>query len=241
MPKRKAELAVDRLGSWYNKPKYAKKTPVDQVTAIMAPRNSVTGSEARDEVMRKITDKMGKGVGVTKKVHVTKDLGQMMHGGDIGKIPKRPRHSEIHPGFKKVAQRIARKEHIPIERADAILAASTRKHLEGKGNKVLRLMPTESKVANQRGTGVHRSIPDIVLNPELSKMVNMLQGESPLDTANESKTPLTNQKVHQYNLIRNYKYKNRKLPGLNPRRKITKGGRTFTSLKNILVTPSAAP
>lgn len=240
MPKRKAELAVDRLGSWYSKPKYAKKTPVDQVTAIMAPRNSVTGSAARDQIMKKVTDKMGKGIGVTKKIHVTKDLAQMMHGGDIGQIPKDKRHSKKHPGFHKVAEKIARKEHLPIERANAILAASTRRHLEGGSSKVERLMPQESKVNNQRGTGVHRSVPDIVLNPELSKMVNMLQGESPLDKENTT-SPLKNQKVHQYNLVKNYKSRNRKVPGLNPRRKITKGGRTYTSLKNLLVTPNSAP
>lgn len=32
-----------------------------------------------------------------------------------------------HPGFKKVAQSIARKQGVPIKRARAILAASTRK------------------------------------------------------------------------------------------------------------------
>lgn len=32
-----------------------------------------------------------------------------------------------HPGFKKVAERIARKEHLPLDRARAILASASRK------------------------------------------------------------------------------------------------------------------
>lgn len=32
-----------------------------------------------------------------------------------------------HPGFKKVAQKIAQKQHIPLENAKRILAAQTRK------------------------------------------------------------------------------------------------------------------
>lgn len=35
--------------------------------------------------------------------------------------------TEKHPGFKKVAQKIARKQHIPLEQARRILAAATRK------------------------------------------------------------------------------------------------------------------
>lgn len=34
--------------------------------------------------------------------------------------------AKAHPGFKKAQQRIAQKEGIPMERAGAILAASTR-------------------------------------------------------------------------------------------------------------------
>jgi len=49
----------------------------------------------------------------------------------IGKIPKRRVHNAKHPGFQKVAQKIARKEHLPIDRARAILAASSRKRLGG--------------------------------------------------------------------------------------------------------------
>jgi hypothetical protein len=34
--------------------------------------------------------------------------------------------SKAHPGFKAVAQKIARKQGVPLERAKAILAAKTR-------------------------------------------------------------------------------------------------------------------
>lgn len=36
-------------------------------------------------------------------------------------------HTEKHPGFKAVAASISAKQHIPKERAAAILAASTRR------------------------------------------------------------------------------------------------------------------
>jgi hypothetical protein len=54
-------------------------------------------------------------------------------GHGIGRIPRDVRHSKTHPGFHKIAERIARKEHLPIARANAILAASTRRHLQGSG------------------------------------------------------------------------------------------------------------
>lgn len=38
-----------------------------------------------------------------------------------------PRHSAKHPGFAKVARKIARREGVSIRRADAILAAATRR------------------------------------------------------------------------------------------------------------------
>src|SRR5882672_8811024 len=50
MPKRTRD-DVDRLGSWYTASKAKRVTPVDKVTAIMAPRSGVTGAEARDKVM----------------------------------------------------------------------------------------------------------------------------------------------------------------------------------------------
>lgn len=39
----------------------------------------------------------------------------------------RAKKSKAHPGFKNVAQSIARKQGIPIERASAELAAGTRR------------------------------------------------------------------------------------------------------------------
>lgn len=38
-----------------------------------------------------------------------------------------PATSRAHPGFQAVAQRIARREDIPVARARAILAAATRR------------------------------------------------------------------------------------------------------------------
>ncbi len=108
----------------------------------------------------------------------------------------------------------------------------------GKLSKVNRLMPRESKIGNTRGHGVVYPVPDIKLNPDLAKVIAMASGSSPLDKT--EKHSLSNLSKHHYNLIKNYK-KQRKLPGLNPRRKITKGGRTFVSLRNILITPEAAP
>lgn len=37
------------------------------------------------------------------------------------------RHTKTHPGFKAVASRIARRGHISLARASAILAAATRR------------------------------------------------------------------------------------------------------------------
>lgn len=34
--------------------------------------------------------------------------------------------TKAHPGFKKAARSIAEKEHVPVERANAILAAGSR-------------------------------------------------------------------------------------------------------------------
>lgn len=49
-------------------------------------------------------------------------------------MARRRRHRKVrrggsasHPGFAKVAAKIARKEHLPMARAKAILAASTRR------------------------------------------------------------------------------------------------------------------
>lgn len=106
----------------------------------------------------------------------------------------------------------------------------------GSGSRILRKLPQETKTDNARGKGVVYPVPDIKLNPELAKAVAMTKGGSPLDPENQM--ALSNLKHHQYNLIKNYK---NKLPGLNLRRKITKGGKTFISFKNILISPEAAP
>lgn len=111
---------------------------------------------------------------------------------------------------------------------------------KGSGvDKVKRLLPQETKVGKTKGNGMVYPIPDIKLQPELAQMIAMMKGGSPLDK--DSKESLSNLAKHQASLVHNFINKNRKLPGLNLRRKITKGGRTFTSMKNILVTPEAAP
>lgn len=127
----------------------------------------------------------------------------------------------------------------PVEKLINASATGAAK-LAGKGlAKVNRLMPRESKIGNTRGHGVVYPVPDIKLNPDLAKLVSMVTGSSPLDMS-DTKGSLSNLLHHHVNLVKNYK-RQRKLPGLNPRRKITKGGRTFVSLRNILITPEAAP
>jgi hypothetical protein len=57
--------------------------------------------------------------------------GLYTKGKGIGRIPKDKVHNAAHPGFQKVAQKIARKEGLPIARAKAILATSSRRRLQG--------------------------------------------------------------------------------------------------------------
>jgi hypothetical protein len=190
MPKRTSRDDVDRLGSWYTAPKAKKVTPADKVTAIMAPRSGVTGSEARDKVM-------------AETLRGAPKLGNRKFKGGRAYRPKM-QGAGVEP--------------------------------LGKCVRLMRKLPQESKVDNAKGHGVVYPIPDIKLDPELAKTIAMTQKGSPLDPENQM--ALSNLKEHQYNLIKNYK---RKLPGLNLRRKITKGGKTFISFKNILVTPEAAP
>ena len=67
-----------------------------EVIRRMAPRNSVDGANALDIVGGKVKRQR------------------------VGRIPKDTMaHSGRHPGFKAVARRISRKEHLPIERASA--------------------------------------------------------------------------------------------------------------------------
>ncbi len=42
-------------------------------------------------------------------------------------MPVKKKASKKHPGFKAVAQQIAQKEGVPLENANAMLAASSRK------------------------------------------------------------------------------------------------------------------
>jgi hypothetical protein len=51
----------------------------------------------------------------------------------IGRIPKDRVHNAAHPGFETIARKIARKEGLPMDRARAILAASTRRRLSKRG------------------------------------------------------------------------------------------------------------
>ena len=43
-----------------------------------------------------------------------------------GRVSRVRRGAKTHPGFKAVAQSIARRQHLPIKRAKAILAKRTR-------------------------------------------------------------------------------------------------------------------
>lgn len=209
MPKRSRE-DVDRLGSWYTASKTKKVTPVDKVTAIMAPRSGVTGAEARDKVM-------------AKTISGAPKLGNRKFKGG------RPYRPKMQNGGTLVREKIDN----PI--VNKIITKGLA-NVGGAHSRIARKLPQESKVDNSTGKGVVYPIPDIKLDPELAKTVAMTKGGSPLDP--ENPLALSNLKEHQYNLVKNYK---RKLPGLNLRRKITKGGKTFVSFKNILVTPEAAP
>jgi hypothetical protein len=195
MSKRSRE-DVDRLGSWYTAPKCRKVTPVDKVTAIMAPRNGVLGNKALDK------------------------MGEVMR-----KAPK--------VGNRKFKEGRAYKPRIKkqMEEGEGVYSVA-----EGKLGRVMRKMPVETKIGNPKQAGCVYPIPDIKLDPNLAAAVSMAKEGSPLDSSNPVALPNLQHRQHQ--LLKNYK---RKLPGLNLRRKITKGGRTFVSFKNILVTPEAAP
>lgn len=235
----KRKLEISRLGHWYDQTlnKKARQNAEDRITKIIAPRNSVTGSKKRDEVMDKVTKKLAK--------HPLSG-GVITEG--IGKIPKDKRHSKNHPGFKKVAQKIAKKEHIPLERANAILAASTRHHLEGGATiPMLSKLPQMDYVPKSRASGAHYAIPDMKLNPDLARAGQMISGGSPLDKDNEI-AEVSNKRKRQEQVMLDHvpRFKNpKKLTALrrphNFGRHKKEGGRTFTSLKNIFVTPAAAP
>jgi hypothetical protein len=244
MSKRKLEIA--RLGHWYEQTvnKRKRENAEDRITKIIAPRNSVTGAQRRDEVMNRVTKKMAKN-----------KLGgaYIKEGGDIGRLPQDKARSKNHPGFKKVAQKIAKKEHIPIDRANAILAASTRKHLNGGDvltrpeHPFLSKLPVTDLFPKSYMSGKHHSIPDLLLNPELARAAQMISGGTPLDKDNET-AEVSHKRARQEQVLRDH------VPRLKNKKKLTalrrphnfgrhkkEGGRTFTSLKNIYVTPAAAP
>jgi hypothetical protein len=234
----KRKLEISRLGKWYDQTvnKRMKESAEDKITKIIAPRNSVTGSQKRDEIMNKVTKKMAKN-----------KLGgaYIKEGGDIGRLPKDKVHNKKHPGFKKVAQKIARKEHIPIERANAILAASTRRHLEG--GSMINKLPQMDFIPKSRASGQTREVPDLKLDRQLAKAGQMMSGGAPLDKDNE-KAEVSDKKARQEQVLRDFapRLKNKKrLTALrrphNFGRHKKEGGRTFTSMKNIYVTPAAAP
>lgn len=294
----KRKLEISRLGHWYDQTvnKRARQNAEDRITKIIAPRNSVTGAKKRDEVMDRVTKKIGK--------HPLSGgyIVNPASGRSVGTIPTDKRHSKNHPGFKKVAQRIAKKEHIPIARANAILATSTRKRLTGgttlgdympklgdlsgdqgykfSGGKwyknsfaglkevpesavpvsyrqqagrpvlpMLNKLPQMDFIPKSQGSGVHLSIPDMKLNPELAKAAQMISNGSPLDKDNEI-SEVSDKRARQEQVMKDhvprFKVGKRvKVTALrrphNFGRHKKEGGRTFTSLKNIYVTPAAAP
>lgn len=106
--------------------------------------------------------------------------------------------------------------------------------------KTLRSLPQDTKFTPNKGCGVIYPIPDMHMNPDLANLITtMKHSKSPFHKDNKESLPNLDQ--HHSKLLNNFRTKNRKLPGLNPRRKITKGGRTFTTMKNLLVSPQAAP
>lgn len=186
-----------------------------QVVKRMAPRNAVTGANALDIVG-----------GEAKRQRV-------------GKIPKDTMaHSGRHPGFKAVARKIARNEGVPVERASAMLAASSRKRLTGGtvDGRVLASMPTESQVfgnrhaADRTWRATVRDVPDLKTDKDLRNALAMMQANSPLD-------PENNDHVRAGTILRHMKRAIR-MPRLKKLSK--KGGRTFTTMKNLLVDPSSA-
>lgn len=311
MPKRKASgFDVDRLGAWYTPSKSQKRNAVDNVTRIMAPRSSVTGSEARDKLMAKTLGagpKVGhrlfsrkrpfqprrrsrggyldpelvkssrlQGLRANVLVPVMKPGVEIPGGAQISHMDGYVRgpngkwipdlglgngrkmkwdekkwgvdtaepdfFDDFVKGFKKGfngVKSIAQMIPGPIgEAASYLPSIGDDNPEEGDGmSRVGRLMRSETRVPNARGTGVHHSVPDIKLDPHLRDAVAMVTGNTPLD--HYSSNGLDNLKHHHINHVKNFK--NKKLGGLTLRRKLTKGGRTFTTLKNILVTPDAAP
>jgi hypothetical protein len=188
-----------------------------EVVKRMAPRNSVNGANALDTI------------------------GGKLKRPRIGRIPKDTmKHSGRHPGFKAVARKIAKKDHVPIERANAILAASSRRARGGgsMGNfgHALARLPTESQVfgnkhnADRTRTAVVRDVPDLKTDKDLRDAVALMQANSPLDPENR-------EHVGKEVIMRHMK-RAICMPRLRPITK--KGGMVFTTMKNLLVDPSSA-
>ncbi len=59
---------------------------------------------------------------------------------------RRVKHSKKHPGFKSVAAGIARRQHVSIKRARAMLASGTRR----AGTKARRANPRLKRVRGRR-------------------------------------------------------------------------------------------
>jgi hypothetical protein len=190
----------------------------ERVVKRMAPRNAVDGANALDIVG-----------------------GKAKRQRRVGRIPKDTMaHSGRHPGFKAVARKIARKEGVPVERASAILAASSRKRLVGGGmdvmGRVLASMPTESQVfgnkhaADRTRRATVTDVPDLKTDQVLRHALAMMQANSPLDPENRERVGTGTILKHMGRALR--------MPRL---RKLTKkGGQTFTTMKNLLVDPNSA-
>ena len=149
-------------------------------------------------------------------------------GGKIGRIPKDRVHNAAHPGFKAIAKRMSLKEGVPIEEANAMLAASTRRRM---GGDVLNKLPIQSfsvtnKGARERSASV-TDPRDLKMDPKLRDGIAQEQGNSPLDLKNREHVGMPTIRAH-----------NKRLVGLHKARRMTiKGGRTYCSLKNLTVHP----
>lgn len=232
MPKRANRDDVDRLGSWYQESKIQKVTPVDLVTKIMAPRSSVTGSEARDIVMADALRKAPKvGNRIFKGGRAYRPKMQSARGVKYPQIP-----SASGAGFWDDLSK-GTKIFGAIHPTAGVAVNGLMKLVGHGGGRILRKLPGQTLINNDRGNGMVYPIPDLKTDAELAKTIAMTKHGSPLDENNDM--ALSNLPVHKYNLVKNFKHK--RLLGLNPRRKITKGGKTFVSFKNLLVTPNAAP
>lgn len=165
---------------------------------------------------------------------VTGSQALPQRGGKIGRIPRDRVHNAAHPGFKAIAKRMSLKEGIPIEEANAELASSTRRAM---GGDILHKLPLQSFGISNRGTRDRVASvtdpKDLKLDPKLREGVALLQGNSPLDANNREH--LSDLPKHINHIRKNIRGG---LRGLHKPRKLTiKGGRTYTSLKNLTVYP----